>query len=597
MSYWEKQQIFGKLSITNKELLLTIPNDYQNRRELNFSNFDPNSEYLFTFYAKQIVKIGEKIRISGISKDKTITVWHSAKLSHYFYSQIKFNLPVCFFGKMTLSLVSFFPEITKLNEGIFSVYNELRPLWRKKITEIIDNIKDQRLKLAFYQIHNPNNFQDVINGLNYLAKVEIAIFLKKIELMYFPKEPLVKNPVVKIDLELTNDQKKTIKEIFEDLSKPQKTVRVVYGDVGSGKTLIAIYSALKAIVNNKQVLYMAPTSLLAEQVYNVFQKFCPNLKTMLVTGKTSAKIKNTEDIEIFIGTHALIYKKYGTDIGLIIIDEQHRFGVQQRHKLIEDDRGIDIVMLTATPIPRTFQMMVAGHISVSCLKEKPNAGFRSSYVINNQDISGFVSKIIPLSMREKCIWICKTIKEAEERLDFFNKAFKLAKLNIGDNIKLIHGKMKNKKEVLDSFDALSYGLLISTTVIEVGIDINVNVIVIENADQFGYAQLHQLRGRVGRREKEGFCFFLGSNVKKLKDVVKADDNFSIAKLDFSKRGGGMICGVEQSGFVPFRFLKTLNESGKVITIDLTEELIISSKEITIIDEMNEIFSVIEEIAV
>jgi ATP-dependent DNA helicase RecG len=376
---------------------------------------------------------------------------------------------------------------------------------------------------------------------------------------------------------LTNSQNNTIKEIEIDLKSSQRMFRILQGDVGSGKTIVSIISTLNSIEAGYQCGLMAPTGILAEQHYKLFKELIKktNLKIncSLLTGKTDLKERKkilndleNNKINFLIGTHALFQKKIiFNKLGLIIIDEQHKFGVQQRINFAKKGgTNCDVLLMSATPIPRTMMMSIYGDMDTSKLLEKPIQRKRTVTLSKPEnkidDLWPFIKRKI--FEKEQIFWVCPLIEDSN-KLDFSStvKLFKLLSQKFNKKVGIIHGALDQdeKEKVLKEFLNNKISILVSTTVIEVGIDFpNATVIVIENANKFGLAQLHQLRGRIGRGEKPGTCILLFKNQlsqnarKRIQILKSSDDGFYIAEEDMKLRGYGDIIGFKQSGIKLFK---------------------------------------------
>ena len=350
--------------------------------------------------------------------------------------------------------------------------------------------------------------------------------------------------------------------------------RLLQGDVGSGKTIVSLISALNVIESNFQVALMAPTEILARQHYLLAKKIFPaNINIELLSSKSEVRkkkeiierLKNNK-INMVFGTHAIFQKKIiFSKLGYIIIDEQHKFGVKQRKSL--SDKGgkdCDILLMSATPIPRTLTMSIYGDMDVSIIKEKPNhrkeVKTYSKPENKISDVINFVRKEI--NNKNQVFWVCPLIEESK-KLDHQSsvKKFEFLKKLFPNKVGLLHGKMENeeKEKILIKFLNKEYLILVSTTIIEVGIDFpNANVIIIENSNKFGLSQLHQLRGRVGRGTKQSVCILLfksnlSQNAKKRINILKnSNDGFEISEEDMKLRGFGDLLGFKQSGVKNFR---------------------------------------------
>lgn len=383
-------------------------------------------------------------------------------------------------------------------------------------------------------------------------------------------DKILKNRFIQnfIPFKLTKDQEKVIAEIEEDTFSNQKMTRLLQGDVGSGKTIVAFITMLNYIDNNKQCVLMAPTSILANQHFENIKKFCEELglKVELLTGKIKGKkrkeiLENLEngEINILVGTHALIEDNVGfKDLGYVVIDEQHRFGVEQRLMLTNKNENADILAMSATPIPRTLALTIYNDMSLSIIQEKPKD--RKEIITLIIEMSQYNTLIEKIKQKkdEKVYWICPLVDENEESnlTDVKNKYKEFCSIFGEEKVSFIHGKLKDKDEVMEDFcNNNERKILIATTVIEVGVDIkDATIIVIEHPERFGLSQLHQLRGRVGRGDKQSYCILLydnrniGKNTVKRLNIMKSSSNgFVIAEQDLKIRGIGEVLGLKQSG--------------------------------------------------
>ena len=403
----------------------------------------------------------------------------------------------------------------------------------------------------------------------------------------------------KIGFNLTNDQNKAIFEINSDISSKKRMFRLLQGDVGSGKTIVSLISAQNVILDKYQVAFMAPTEILAKQHFKLFKKiFGKSVNVELLTGKTQYKEKKeilkrlaNNEIDIVFGTHSLFQNKIKfRKLGMIIVDEQHKFGVNQRKKLSEKGgTNCEVLVMSATPIPRTMMMTLYGDMDVTLIKSKPkNRKEIKTYTkdVNKiNDVVNFIKKEI--NNNNQIFWVCPLIEESKKvdhqssivRYNYLTKFFK-------NKIGLLHGSVvKDERDrVLNDFLNKKINILVSTTVIEVGIDFpDATCIVIEDANKFGLSQLHQLRGRVGRGYKESSCILLfrsslSENARKrLKILKSSNDGFFIAEEDLKLRGYGDLLGFQQSGQKTFRLADPI----------LNEDLfILAEKEIKTIEKNN-----------
>lgn len=423
-----------------------------------------------------------------------------------------------------------------------------------------------------------------------------------------------------LPFELTSDQKKVISEIENDIYSNKRMLRLLQGDVGSGKTIVAFMTMLPFIQNKKQVALMVPTSILASQHYEWIKrtlevKGCEIVKPRveLLTGKIKGKkrekiLKALKDgeIDILVGTHAIFQDNVEfKNLGYAVIDEQHRFGVSQRLNLIEKGENTDILIMTATPIPRTLALTIYGDMEVSMIKEKPKN--RKEIITSSLQKEKFFDLITRMKDRiksgEKVYWICPLIEESEnlpatplfERYQEFKMFFNEEELGF------IHGKLTEdeKDSIMSEFGKKDgmVKILIATTVIEVGIDVpDATIIVIESPERFGLSQMHQLRGRVGRGDKQSYCVLFyekqTENLKKRMDILKSSSNgFFIAEEDLKLRGSGDTLGVRQSGYQEYlmadmsKHYNLLIEASKMARYIVEHKDVLNSKAIRLLLEM------------
>ena len=391
---------------------------------------------------------------------------------------------------------------------------------------------------------------------------------------------------------LTNAQKRVLKEIRNDLGSNAQMNRLLQGDVGSGKTIIAFMATLIAIDNNFQACIMAPTEILSVQHYNNYKHICKslNINIQILTGSTKTLEKNiiysdleSGKIQLLIGTHALIEDKVKfNNLGIAIIDEQHKFGVAQRSKLWKKNvLPPHILIMTATPIPRTLAMSVYGDLDISIIDEMP-PGRKDIVTVHRKENSRL--KVIRFLREEilkgRQIYIVYPLIKESEKMDYkdledgydsISRDFPLPEYQIS----IVHGKMKaqDKEYEMERFISGKTNILISTTVIEVGVDIpNASVMIIESAERFGLSQLHQLRGRVGRGEHKSYCILMTGNKTtndskaRIDTMVKSNDGFVIAEKDLELRGPGNIMGTQQSGIVPLKIASLIEDKAMISTI-------------------------------
>ncbi len=383
---------------------------------------------------------------------------------------------------------------------------------------------------------------------------------------------------------LTPSQHNVIHEIDHDMKAPVRMLRLIQGDVGSGKTIVALMAMLNVIECGCQAAIMAPTEILARQHADTLQKFISGLpiKIVTLTGRDKGKARNhilenikNGDTHIIIGTHALFQDSVEFhDLGLAVIDEQHRFGVHQRLQLSSKTKGCDVLVMTATPIPRTLALTCYGDMDVSRITEKP-AGRKpiDTRLLPLEKLDELMEKL--KSQAAQVYWVCPLVEESEILdLSAAEDRFEYLKTHFGDDVGLVHGRMKpaEKDDVMQKFARGDIKILVATTVIEVGVNVpNATIMVIEHAERFGLAQLHQLRGRVGRGSEQSYCFLaysspLGATAKKrLTTLRDTEDGFIIAEEDLKLRGYGEILGTKQSGIEEFHFAN-LSSHGDLLSM-------------------------------
>ena len=497
------------------------------------------------------------------------------------------------------------------------VYGLTKGLSNKMITKLVHQILDTRplhgeylpeeireryqladANYAIRTIHFPKNMQELLTARKRLVFDEFLLFVLAIQLLKekteeapntFPMKPVwtTEEIIEGLPYDLTGAQKNVWHEIERDLSGHKLMSRLVQGDVGSGKTVIAFLAMVLSAENGFQSALMVPTEVLANQHYEGFLKLMEeqniaSCHPVLLTGSTTARQKREiyqkiadGEVNVIIGTHALIQEKVEyKNLGLVITDEQHRFGVRQREALTTRGNPPHVLVMSATPIPRTLAIILYGDLDISIIDELPakrlpikNCVVGTSY---RPKAYSFIEKQV--QMGRQAYVICPMVEESEglEAENVTDYARRLQEILPGEiKVEILHGKMKPKEKnrIMEAFASGEIQVLVSTTVVEVGVNVpNATVMMVENAERFGLAQLHQLRGRVGRGEHQSYCIFIQGNneentSKRLKILNESNDGFYIAGEDLKLRGPGDLFGIRQSGLMEFKIGDIYNDAG------------------------------------
>ena len=497
------------------------------------------------------------------------------------------------------------------------VYGLTKGLSNKMITKLVHQILDTRplhgeylpeeireryqladANYAIRTVHFPKNMQELLTARKRLVFDEFLLFVLAIQLLKkkteeapntFSMKPVwtTEEIIEGLPYDLTGAQKNVWHEIERDLSGHKLMSRLVQGDVGSGKTVIAFLAMVLSAENGFQSALMVPTEVLANQHYEGFLRLMEeqniaSCHPVLLTGSTTARQKREiyqkiadGEVNVIIGTHALIQEKVEyKNLGLVITDEQHRFGVRQREALTTRGNPPHVLVMSATPIPRTLAIILYGDLDISIIDELPakrlpikNCVVGTSY---RPKAYSFIEKQV--QMGRQAYVICPMVEESEglEAENVTDYARKLQEILPGEiKVEILHGKMKPKEKnrIMEAFASGEIQVLVSTTVVEVGVNVpNATVMMVENAERFGLAQLHQLRGRVGRGEHQSYCIFIQGNneentSKRLKILNESNDGFYIAGEDLKLRGPGDLFGIRQSGLMEFKIGDIYNDAG------------------------------------
>ena len=647
-------KLLNKLGVfTLKDLITYYPRTYEDRsKPKSIIECLDGEEALIEGY---VVGRLSDVRIKGKTMQKlvirdesgmaTATWFNQSYLKNKFIQGKKYTFYGKinkYFGKTTINSPVFDVEGKNSNTGkIIPLYpltfnlsqNTIRKIMENAIEIVEGNLQEtipekllkkyklQEINEAIKNIHFPKNFTDFKGARNRLVFEELlSMQLALLELknnyinngegIQFKKEIKMQDIINKLPFELTNAQKRVLKEINNDMESNKPMNRLLQGDVGSGKTVISMCSAYKAVKCGYQAAIMAPTAILATQHLENFKKIFDdiNIKCELLISAMTKKKKsellerlNNGEIDILIGTHALLQENVKfKKLGLVVTDEQHRFGVKQRTTIVEKGQNPDVLVMTATPIPRTLALILYGDLDISIIDELPPNRKKIDTFAVTKGMEERINNFIKIQLKEgrQAYIVCPLVEENEELdLKSVEKLYEKCKTETFSEYKVeyIHGKMKAKEkdEIMLKFKNKEIDMLISTTVIEVGVDVpNANIMVIEDAQRFGLAQLHQLRGRVGRGEYKSYCILKyegkGDTVRKrMKVMCDTNDGFIISEKDLELRGSGDFFGTMQHGLPEFK-IANLFEDIAILKVAQEEAINILKKDPNLEQKENEI---------
>lgn len=634
-------KLFQNLNIfTIQDLITYYPYKYKLYHPITLDNYEENTEVLINGYVASDAKIYyikrnlNKIsfRLNTGTKLINVTIFNRPFIKQH----LLLNKYISVIGKYNVKTNTFTASDIKLTpiikDEIEPIYHTTQGLKQVNIHKIINNLLEKNIYVpslipeeyikeyslldkltAIKEIHNPTSTNNLKHAEICLKYEELFEYTLKINYLKYLKDKTttsyiktfdtskLDNLISTLPFKLTNSQVNAVEDIKNDFNSPKHMNRLILGDVGSGKTIISFLALYMNYLSGYQGVLMAPTEILIKQHYENIKKILTDLNIEILTGSTTKKdrdkiIENLKNgqIDILLSTHSVLNDDVVfKNIGLVVTDEQHRFGVNQRKNLQNKGENVDVLYMSATPIPRTLALTIFKDMDITEIKTKPlNRKPKITKLYKTSEIKEVLYEMLDEIKKGHQIYVVSPlIENEEENTKLASVNYLYEKINVALNgkvpIGVLHGKLKNeeKEKIMNDFKSNKTKILISTTIIEIGVDVsNATMIVIFNAERFGLATLHQLRGRIGRNDIESKCILISDyDTPRLKILEESEDGFYISEKDFELRGAGDLFGVKQSGDMVFK-IANLNKDFKILKKCSEDSLDFLKKHINEIDK-------------
>lgn len=634
-------KLFQNLNIfTIQDLITYYPYKYKLYHPVTLDNYEENTEVLINGYVASDAKIYyikrnlNKIsfRLNTGTKLINVTIFNRPFIKQH----LLLNKYISVIGKYNVKTNTFTASDIKLTpiikDEIEPIYHTTQGLKQVNIHKIINNLLEKNIYVpslipeeyikeyslldkltAIKEIHNPTSTNNLKQAEICLKYEELFEYTLKINYLKYLKDKTttsyiktfdtskLDNLISSLPFKLTDSQENAVEDIKQDFNSPKHMNRLILGDVGSGKTIISFLALYMNYLSGYQGVLMAPTEILIKQHYENIKKILTDLNIEILTGSTTKKdrdkiIENLKkgQIDILLSTHSVLNDDVVfKNIGLVVTDEQHRFGVNQRKNLQNKGENVDVLYMSATPIPRTLALTIFKDMDITEIKTKPlNRKPKITKLYKTSEIKEVLYEMLDEIKKGHQIYVVSPlIENEEENTKLASVNYLYEKINVALNgkvpIGVLHGKLKNeeKENIMNDFKSNKTKILISTTIIEIGVDVsNATMIVIFNAERFGLATLHQLRGRIGRNDIESKCILISDyDTPRLKILEESEDGFYISEKDFELRGAGDLFGVKQSGDMVFK-IANLNKDFKILKKCSEDSLNFLNKHINEIDK-------------